>query len=181
MLWYRVVIWGKKYSNLCSAQPEGAPGQLRQTSQPSAGFQSALSSQIWEQVNVFMLLMGRVQASQSPPVSLTSPPTSQMGLSSLPWGHQTPGLGHPLCDLNHSLLGVGFHHGNLPFLWGPWQGTNPDLSSFGCAVVFLLIASQLSVRIIPHVNVSLMCTEGESKFCVLLLHHLDSSPLASYF
>ena len=37
----------------------------------------------------------------------------------------------------------------------------------------LPISSWFSVRIIPHVDVFLMCFVGEGEFHILLLHHLD--------
>ena len=79
----------------------------------------SLSAQLWEQVSIHALMSG-LQPSNSPPVSLTGPPTSQGGSSSLCC---TPGLRHPICGLNHSPCREGLCPCNLPFPLSPLPGS----------------------------------------------------------
>ena len=64
--------------------------------------QSALSPLPQWQASAHMLLMSRVQDSQSPPVSLSYPPTNHGGSSSL---CLTSGLAHPICGLQFTPKG----------------------------------------------------------------------------
>ena len=67
-------------------------------------------------------------ASHSPPVSPTSPPTSQGDLSSWCW---TPGLGLPICGSNCSLPREVLHPWNLPPFLSPLPGAQvPTWSLF---------------------------------------------------
>ena len=116
-----------------------------------------------------MLLISRVQASYSPPVHIISPPTSQGYSSSL---CQTLGPGFPILGSNYSLPREDPHLSN-PFPLNPFPGHMylPDNFSFlptqfhflypYLSGVVLPVFSQFSVRILPHVNVFLMCLWGE--------------------
>ena len=83
-------------------------GKSWETSQPPAWFQCALSSLLQEQASTSTLLLSWAQASHSPPVSPASPPGGSSSFC------RTPGLGHPICGLNHSLPRESLHPWNLP-------------------------------------------------------------------
>ena len=132
-----------------------------------------------------VFLMSRVQASHSPPVCPSGPPTRQGDSSPL---CRTPGLGHPVS--NCSLPGVGLH------LYFPFysksspRGTGPDLIAslpflpdymcifltawlYRClSASFLLVFSE----IVSRVNVFLICSLGElssaSSYSVILINSL---------
>ena len=93
--------------------------------------QSTLSALPWEQASTLMLLTNGVQASHSPPVSSSGPPASQGGFPALCW---IPGLGHPICGSNCSVIRADLHWCILPFPMSPllevWS--QPD-----CSVPFL--------------------------------------------
>ena len=70
-----------------------------------------------EPASINALLMGRIHASYSLPISLTGPLPSQEGLSS----HQAPGLKHPICGSNCSFPKEDYPC-NLPFPLSPLSG-----------------------------------------------------------
>lgn len=73
--------------------------------------------QVWASMHV--CLTSRGQTFHSPPISSTGPPISQKGLYSL---CRTPGLGHPICDLNHSVPKEDLCLHNVPFRLSPLLG-----------------------------------------------------------
>ena len=130
------------------------------------------------------LLTSRATASHTPPINPTGLPTTWGSLSSLCW---TPGLGGPICGLNHSPSKEALLPYHLPFPLGPllkalvptWLFPSPSspvrCGSFFCPYLQKTVSAifqWFSVRIFTHIDVFLYVCGG-SEFHNLPLHHLD--------
>ena len=149
-----------------------------------SSLQSAFSTLLRTQASTCAPLVSGIQVSCSSPLSPDSCPTSQGTLSSLAW---TPGLGHPIWLETLTPQGEYLPVYSPFSSESPPSGTSPDLIA---SLTFLLksvwiffIASvvqesfcQFPVRIVPHVDVSLMRLSGGGGFHIFLLCHLDWFP-----
>ena len=125
-----------------------------------------------KQASICVLLTSRVPAPHSPLRSPTGSPTSQGASSSL---ILTSGLGCPIYGSNCSLPRVDLCSCNLHFPLSPLQGAQVltwwflfpsylNLCGFFLQLWWyrnLSASLQVSVRIVPHVDVFLMCFLGE--------------------
>ena len=114
------------------------------------------------------LLKSGVQPSHCPHFSPSSPPTSRGGLSPLcPFG-----LGHPICGSHRSLPRMSVHLCTLLLPLSPPRGIGPEPIAFLCFLpdytcifhtAFVVQESfcQFPVRIVPHVDVFLICSWEE--------------------
>ena len=126
-----------------------------------------------EPASINALLMGRIHASYSFPISPIGPLPSQEGLSS----RQAPGLKRPICGSNCSFPKEGLHPCNLSFPLSPLPGTQaltwlllfpsyPILCrSFLKPWLYRSLSAsfQFSVRTVPRVHVFFcLCREVSS-------------------
>ena len=91
----------------------------KKANQPLLWFSIHLLALLQVQASTHVCLTSRGQAFHSPPVSSTGPPISQKGLYFL---CRTPGLGHPICDLNRSVPKEDLCPRNVPFCLSPLLG-----------------------------------------------------------
>ena len=131
-----------------------------------------------------MLLWNRIQASHSPPLGLTTLPTSQDNSSSWYW---TSGQGGPIWGSNYSHPMENFYPCNLPFPESPPWDTGPNLIS--CFPFYPIPCGSFlqpwldrnlsaSFQLVFNENCSTCkCTfdmfDGEGEFHILLPHHHD--------
>ena len=125
---------------------------------------------------MYVFLMTRVQASHTPPVSLTGSPTRRCDSSS--WS-RIPGLGCTIYGLNCSLPRQDLHpHNPASTSEFPFRSTGPDFVSFLTTQIYVdlfqpglcrnLSANlQLILNNVPYVDVFLM--SSSSFFSAILI------------
>lgn len=141
----------------------------------------------------YTLLSSLIQAFHSPPSSHNGPLTSHLPHGGSPPPCRTPGLGSSICGSHHSLCRVSLHFCVLPFAWVHSQRHRlhsnclPFLPSYlvmcgyslepwlyqGTSASFLLLFSEYYSTCACIFDVFV----GEDELHVLLLCHLDKSPL----
>lgn len=156
--------------SILSAQVGTCVRSVAENHSPSISVSICPITLLPEQASVHALLMSSLQASHSPAESSTGPSTQQGGSSSL---YCIPGLeAQYMAQTTHSSGRFSACVTSL-FLWAPSAGYSSQTNYFsslllylylsynlGCTRIFLLVSSSFSVRIVPHVDVCLMCFDG---------------------